>query len=75
MRHTAGLNPRAFRAVPNVHVARPLTKGILDGALLHAAEAMSRPKLVRLVRDLQTRTGGVEPDDVLRCLAHLQPQW
>ncbi|KAI3623589.1 CFT1 [Malassezia furfur] len=75
VRHTAGLNPRAFRAVPNVHVARPLTKGILDGALLHAAEAMSRPKLVRLVRDLQTRTGGVEPDDVLRCLAHLQPQW
>ena len=75
VRHTAGLNPRTFRAVPNVHAARPLTKGLLDGTLLHAAEAMSRPKLVRLVRDLQTRTGGVEPDDVLRCLAHLAPQW
>lgn len=75
VRHTAGLNPRAFRAVLNLHVSRPLSKGILDGTLLHAAENMSRPKLVRLVRDLQTRTGGVEPDDVLRCLVHLQPQW
>lgn len=75
VRHTAGLNPRAFRAVMNLHVSRPLVKGILDGTLLHAAENMSRPKLVRLVQDLRVRTGGVEPDDVLRCLVHLQPQW
>ncbi|BEI92713.1 uncharacterized protein CcaverHIS019_0503410 [Cutaneotrichosporon cavernicola] len=32
--HVAGLNPRAFRSVRNDLVPRPLTKGILDGALL-----------------------------------------
>lgn len=32
--HMAGLNPRAFRSVRNDLVPRPLTKGILDGALL-----------------------------------------
>ncbi|WFD45280.1 mRNA cleavage and polyadenylation factor subunit [Malassezia psittaci] len=75
VRHTAGLNPRSFRAVQNLHVSRPLSKGVLDGCLLHAAERMSRPKLVRLVGDLQPRTGDVQPDDVLACLLHLQPQW
>lgn len=32
--HIAGLNPRAFRAVRNDLVPRPLNKGILDGGLL-----------------------------------------
>ncbi|WFD31985.1 mRNA cleavage and polyadenylation factor subunit [Malassezia sp. CBS 17886] len=75
VRHTAGLNPRAFRAVPNVRYSRPLTKGMLDGTLLHTAECMSRPKLVHLVDDLRQRTGGVSPDDLLQCLEHLEPQW
>ncbi|KAK4687316.1 cleavage and polyadenylation specificity factor subunit 1, partial [Tremellales sp. Uapishka_1] len=32
--HVAGLNPRAFRTVRNDLVPKPLSKGILDGALL-----------------------------------------
>lgn len=75
VRHAAGLNPRAYRAVHNVRLSRPLAKGILDGLLLHTAENMSRPKLERLVQDLSPRTGGVVPDDLLRCLVHLAPQW
>ncbi|PKI84699.1 Cft1p [Malassezia vespertilionis] len=75
VRHAAGLNPRAHRAVQNTRAPRPLTKGILDRTLLHAAEEMSRPKLVRLVEDLQVRTGIVAPDDLLECLVHLEPQW
>lgn len=75
VRHTAGLNPRGFRAVFNQHISRPLAKGILDGTLLHTAESMSRPKLTSLVRDLSTRTGGVIADDLLRCLVHLQSHW
>ncbi|KAL4399429.1 mRNA polyadenylation protein [Malassezia pachydermatis] len=75
VRHTAGLHPRAFRAVWNDRTSRPLAKGILDGTLLHTSECMSRPKLLDLVRDLSPRTGGVIADDVLRCLVHLQPHW
>lgn len=73
--HTAALNPRAFRAVFHPHSARPLAKGVLDGALLHAAERMPRPRLEGLVRELRPRTGGVAADDLLRCLVHLQPHW
>ncbi|KAL1407554.1 mRNA cleavage and polyadenylation factor subunit [Vanrija albida] len=32
--HVAGLNPRAFRTVRNDLMARPLSKGVLDGGLL-----------------------------------------
>jgi cleavage and polyadenylation specificity factor subunit 1 len=32
--HVAGLNPRAYRTVRNDLVAKPLSKGILDGQLL-----------------------------------------
>jgi len=73
--HTAALNPRAFRAVFHARTARPLAKGVLDGALLHTAERMPRPKLEGLVRELRPRTGGVAADDLLRCLVHLQPHW
>lgn len=73
VRHTAGLNPRGFRAVMNEHVSRPLAKGILDGHLLHAAECMSRPKLALLVQDLRMRTGGVSADGLLHCLEKLYP--
>lgn len=75
IRHTAGLNPRAFRAVPNEHVSRPLTKGILDGCLLHSAEPMSRPKFAVLVQDLQLRANGVTDTLVLDELATLAPTW
>lgn len=73
--HTAALNPRAFRAVFHPRSARPLAKGMLDGALLQAAERMPRPKLAALVRELQPRTGRVTAEDLLRCLTHLQPHW
>ncbi|WFD35084.1 mRNA cleavage and polyadenylation factor subunit [Malassezia cuniculi] len=75
VRHTAGLNPRAFRAVANEHVSRPLAKGILDGQLLHMAENMSRPKFALLVQDLQLRSGGATDTSVLRDLSGLLPVW
>ena len=71
--HMAGLHPRAFRTVTPQLTSRPLSKGILDGALLHTAESMPRAKLLSLVRDLSPRsTGGIHADDLLRCLVHLQ---
>ena len=75
VRHTAGLNPRAFRAVANEHVSRPLTKGILDGQLLHMAENMSRPKFALLVQDLQMRSSGTTDASVLTDLSGLAPAW
>ena len=74
--HMAGLHPRAFRTVTPLLTSRPLSKGILDGALLHTAESMPRAKLLSLVRDLSPRsTGGIHADDLLRCLVHLQSHW
>ena len=74
--HMAGLHPRAFRTVAPLHTSRPLSKGILDGTLLHTAESLPRAKLLSLVRDLSPRsTGGIHADDLLRCLVHLQSHW
>ena len=74
--HMAGLHPRAFRTVAPLLTSRPLSKGILDGALLHTAESLPRAKLLSLVRDLSPRsTGGIHADDLLRCLVHLQSHW
>ncbi|EJD05583.1 cleavage factor protein [Fomitiporia mediterranea MF3/22] len=54
MQHVAGLNPRAFRAVRSDGVARPLTKGILDGNLLAGFEQLPIPRQNEIARPIGT---------------------
>ncbi|KAF8318712.1 hypothetical protein DL93DRAFT_2225607 [Clavulina sp. PMI_390] len=54
VQHVAGLNPRANRTVRNDAVSRPLTKGILDGALLRAFTDLGAGKQAEMTRQIST---------------------
>ncbi|KAF7797366.1 hypothetical protein EIP86_008561 [Pleurotus ostreatoroseus] len=54
VQHVAGLNPKAFRVARNDRVARPLTKGILDGNLLCAFEELPVPRQIEMTRQIAT---------------------
>ncbi|GJE96309.1 CPSF A subunit region-domain-containing protein [Phanerochaete sordida] len=62
VQHVAGLNPKAFRVVRNDRVARPLTKGILDGNLLSAFEDLPVPRQVEMTRQIATERATVLKD-------------
>ncbi|KZV86543.1 hypothetical protein EXIGLDRAFT_712088 [Exidia glandulosa HHB12029] len=54
VQHVAGLNPKAFRSVRNEFVARPLTKGVVDGNLLARLEDLSIPRQVEFTKQIGT---------------------
>uniref|UniRef100_V5EUY8 Uncharacterized protein n=2 Tax=Kalmanozyma brasiliensis (strain GHG001) TaxID=1365824 RepID=V5EUY8_KALBG len=58
--HTAALNPRAFRAVRNDFVSRPLAKGVLDARALDGFTWLSRPKMLEAVRTLKGLWDGLD---------------
>ena len=62
MQHTAGLNPRAFRTVQNPRIAKPLSRGVLDGALLGAFAELSLSKQSEITRQIGTERGNVVRD-------------
>ncbi|CAL1708463.1 unnamed protein product [Somion occarium] len=62
VQHAAGLNPKAFRIVHNDRVARPLTKGVLDGNLLSAFEDLPIARQDEVTRQIATERAVVMKD-------------
>jgi cleavage and polyadenylation specificity factor subunit 1 len=60
--HVAGLNPRAFRTVPNDLMPRPLTKGVLDGGLLAHFALQPNSRQREMMRQIGTDAVTVASD-------------
>ncbi|KAL7421114.1 mRNA cleavage and polyadenylation factor subunit [Cryptotrichosporon argae] len=60
--HVAGLNPRAFRAVRNDLVPRPLAKGVLDGGLLEHFARQPAGRQREMMRQIGTDAVTVASD-------------
>ncbi|EIW66021.1 hypothetical protein TREMEDRAFT_70300 [Tremella mesenterica DSM 1558] len=60
--HVAGLNPRAFRTVRNDLVAKPLSRGILDGELLGRFAIQPIDRQREMLKQIGTDGGTVASD-------------